>query len=324
MARLRSMFGGGLLFDTSAIIYTNLLYIFLMLIPLHLKEHAVYQKVTKGIFVITNLIAIVMNLMDTVYFQYTHRRTTASVFSEFKHEGNLGGIMGTELLNHWYLTLLAIAFGYALFKLYRKPEEVRIKSFPLYYAVHLFTFAAGIYLCVGGMRGGFTGMVRPITISNANKYVDRPIETGIVLNTPFSIYRTFGKKPFKVPAYFDKEKMEALYTPVHLPSDSAEFRPLNVVVFILESFSKENSGFLNREADNGTYQGFTPFLDSLMTEGLTFKYSFSNGMKSIDGMPSVLSGIPMFVEPFFLTPASLNTVSSIGGELSKKIGRAHV
>ena len=41
-------------------------------------------------------------------------------------------------------------------------------------------------------------------------------------------------------------------------------------------------------------------------------------MKSIDGMPSVLSGIPMFVEPFFLTPASLNTVSSIGGELKKK------
>lgn len=61
----------------------------------------------------TNLIVIIMNLMDTVYFQYTHRRTTASVFSEFKNEGNLGGIIGTELLNHWYLTLFAIAFGYA-------------------------------------------------------------------------------------------------------------------------------------------------------------------------------------------------------------------
>ena len=86
----------------------------------------------------------------------------------------------------------------------------------------------------------------------------------------------------------------------------------------LESFSKENSGFLNEELDNGTYKGYMPFLDSLMAEGLTFKYSFSNGMKSIDGMPSVLSGIPMFIEPFFLTPSSLNTVSSIGGELGKK------
>lgn len=133
----------------------------------------------------TNLIVIIMNLMDTVYFQYTHRRTTASVFSEFKNEGNLGGIIGTELLNHWYLTLFAIAFGYALFKLYRKPKPVKVERMPVYYAVHLLTLGLGVYLCIGGMRGGFTGMVRPITISNANKYVDRPMETGIVLNTPF-------------------------------------------------------------------------------------------------------------------------------------------
>ena len=275
--RIWRMFEGGFLFDTSAILYTNLLYIFLMLIPLHYKENVIYQKITKGIFVTTNLIVIIMNLMDTVYFQYTHRRTTASVFSEFKNEGNLGGIIGTELLNHWYLTLFAIAFGYALFKLYRKPKPVKVERMPVYYTVHLLTLGLGVYLCIGGMRGGFTGMVRPITISNANKYVDRP-----------------------------------------MPADSVQFRPLNVVVFILESFSKENSGFLNEELDNGTYKGYMPFLDSLMAEGLTFKYSFSNGMKSIDGMPSVLSGIPMFIEPFFLTPSSLNTVSSIGGELGKK------
>ena len=128
--RIWRMFEGGFLFDTSAILYTNLLYIFLMLIPLHYKENAVYQKIIKGIFVTTNLIVIIMNLMDTVYFQYTHRRTTASVFSEFKNEGNLGDIIGTELVNHWYLTLFAIAFGYALFKLYRKPKPVKVDRFP--------------------------------------------------------------------------------------------------------------------------------------------------------------------------------------------------
>lgn len=37
-------------------------------------------------------------------------------------------------------------------------------------------------------------------------------------------------------------------------------------------------------------------------------------------MPSVLSSIPSFVEPFFLTPASLNDVSSIAGELTKNKG----
>lgn len=316
--RLWKMFEGGLVFDTSAILYTNLLYILMMLIPFHYKEKTLYQKIAKIVFIITNLLAVIANLVDTVYFQYTHRRTTASVFSEFKNEGNLWEIFTTEIFSHWYLTLLAVLFGYVLFKLYRKPTSDKIVHMPVYYMVHLLTLGVGAYLCIGGMRGGFTGMVRPITISNANQYVDRPMETGIVLNTPFSIYRTIGKKPFPIPEYFDKNKLEAIYSPIHMPTDSTVFKPLNVVVFILESFGKENSGFLNEDLDNGNYKGFTPFLDSLMAKGLTYKYSFSNGMKSIDGMPSVLSGIPMFIEPFFLTPASLNTVSSIGGELKKK------
>lgn len=318
VGRLWKMFQGGFVFDTSAILYTNILYIVFMLIPLHYKQGKTYQLVAKWFFFIPNLLAVIMNLMDTVYFQYTSRRTTASVFSEFKHENNISGIIGTELLNHWYLTILAILIGVALFKLYAVPKKEKITHIPLYYTVHLLTFALSIYLCIGGMRGGFTGMVRPITISNANQYVDRPIETGIVLNTPFSIYRTFGKKAFVVPTYFEPRELEAHYSPLHQKADSAKFRPLNVVVLILESFSKENSGFLNQELDKGTYKGYTPFLDSLMTQGLTFKYAFANGKKSIDGMPSVLSGIPMFVEPFFLTPASLNNISSIGGELRKK------
>lgn len=316
--RILKMFEGGLLFDTSAILYTNILYIFLMLVPLHYKENENYQKVSKGIFIATNWIAIVMNLMDTVYFQYTHRRTTASVFNEFRRESNLEGIIGTELLNHWYLTLAAIAFGYILYKLYKRPKALKVNRYPLYYVTQLIILTIGVGLCIGGMRGGFTRMVRPITISNANVYVDRPIETGIVLNTPFSIYRTFDKKPFMMPQYFENGEIEAIYSPIHLPADSTTFRSLNVVVFILESFGKENSAFLNDDLDDGNYQGYTPFLDSIMNKGLTFKYSFANGSKSIDGMPSVLSGIPMFVEPFFLTPASLNTVSSIGGELKKK------
>ena len=134
------------------------------------------------------------------------------------------------------------------------------------------------------------------------------METGIVLNTPFSIFRTFGKTSFAIPQYFDKEDGSFAYRRCICLRIVCNSGPLNVVVFILESFSKENSGFLNEELDNGTYKGYMPFLDSLMAEGLTFKYSFSNGMKSIDGMPSVLSGIPMFIEPFFLT-CLLNTVS---------------
>jgi phosphoglycerol transferase MdoB-like AlkP superfamily enzyme len=170
-----------------------------------------------------------------------------------------------------------------------------------------------------GMRGGAEVGSRPITLSNANKYVNKGNETAIVLNTPFCIIRTIDKKVYSNPHYFDNEtEMSEIYSPLHNPSAQGEFKPLNVVIMILESFGKEYSGFFNKHLDNGTYAGYTPFLDSLYAEGLTFEYSYSNGRKSIDAMPSILSSIPMFIEPFILTPYSTNDISSIANVLKRK------
>lgn len=320
-SRLTRMFQGGLAFDTTAILYGNALYIVLALFPLHWKENRKYQKVLQWLFVVVNILMVIINFVDTAYFPYTGRRTTMSVFAEFSHETNLAGIFGIELLHHWYLVILTALMGYGLYKLYRPAQTRLCGSLPTYYISGILILILSIPLCVGGMRGGLKRDIRPITISNANQYVDRPIETGIVLNTPFSLMRTLGKKPFITPDYFSKaeeKEMISLYTPIHMPTDSVPFKKKNVVVMVLESFGKEYFGSLNKELEGGTYKGYTPFLDSLITKSLTFKYSFANGRKSIDGLPSVLSGIPRFVEPFFLTPASLNELTSVGGELKKK------
>ena len=82
---LLRLFRGGLVFDTPAIIYTNALYIVLMLFPLHLKETAGYHRFCKWLFVIVNALALVINLCDSAYFPYTLRRTTTSVFREFSN-----------------------------------------------------------------------------------------------------------------------------------------------------------------------------------------------------------------------------------------------
>jgi phosphoglycerol transferase MdoB-like AlkP superfamily enzyme len=175
------------------------------------------------------------------------------------------------------------------------------------------------YYAIIGIRGGFGTYTRPITISNANKYVNNGTETAIVLNTPFCLLRTVNKKVFVNPHYFhDETAMTALYSPLHNPAPDEEFKPLNVVVIIVESLGKESTGFFNQHLEGGTYRGFTPFLDSLFTEGLTFKYSYGNGIKSIDAMPSVLSSIPMFIEPFILTSYSTNDISSLADVLKQK------
>lgn len=317
-----SLFRAGIIFDTTAILYSNALFILLFLFPLHWKETPVFYKVVRWLFTTVNTFFLITNLIDCVYFRFTGRRTTMTVLQEFSHEGEgkLTSIFLDEFATYWYLVLLAAALFYALYKLYRAPRVFPVKQKLAYYAVQLVALLIAIPFTVFGMRGGMTTATRPITLSNANQYVDRPLDAGLVLNTPFSLFRTLGKTTFVNPGYLSEKEAEAVYTPIHLPSDSVVFRPMNVVVIIWEGFSKQHVGSLNPQLENGTYKGYTPFIDSLLTKSLTFQYSYSNGRKSIDGMPSVLSSIPSFVEPFFLTPSALNDVSSIAGELTRHKG----
>lgn len=312
------------MFDTSALLYINALYLLLMLLPLHLKENISYHRVVRTVYLLFNGIGIFANLADAVYFPYTGRRTTATLFSEFSNENNLSSILGTEVLNHWYLIVLFILMIWSMYKLYCFPIALGKNSkvtFPLfpYYIGNTLLLAIMAGLSVAGMRGGFTTAVRPITISNANQYVNRPAEAAIVLNTPFSIFRTLSKKTFIEPEYFDSiEDAEKIFSPEHYPTDTLEFVPRNVVVIIGESLGREYIGALNDLGQCKKDVSYTPFLDSICRHAFTTDWSFCNGRKSIDGMPSILSGIPMFVEPFFLTPASLNDVGGLARSLSDK------
>ena len=319
---LMEMLGGGLVFDTAAILVTNSLYIVILLLT-------PWRRLAQWVYVVINAVALAVNLADCVYFRFTMRRTTTTVFNEFQNENNLAGVIGTEMVNHWYLVLLFIILVYAMWKLYRSPgKAVPVGKWWVWYPSQVLLLAACAPFVVAGIRGGFATAVRPITISNANQYVDRPIEAALVLNTPFSIYRTIGKDVFVVPNYFSDEKtLASIYTPIHTPNDSLagansslytlhSSLKKNVVVLIVESFGREYIGALNETLENGQYKGYTPHVDSLVSHSTTFRYSFCNGRKSIDGMPSILSSIPMFVEPFFLTPASMNQVSGIASLLA--------
>lgn len=317
-------FWGGYIFDRSAITYTNSLYIVMMLFPLWIKERRGYHLLCKWVFVIVNTLTLVINLCDAVYFPYTLRRTTTSVFREFSNENNLLDVFWGELWGHWYLLLLAIAVVWLMWKLYLIP-----RTHHTYYAtlgsrigfgvVQLLLLLAITPLAIGACRGGLESGIRPITVNNANQYVNRPTECAIVLNTPFALIRTIGKDVFEVPPYFENlEAAERVFSPIHRPVSTHPFQKKNVVVLIVESFGREYIGALNKDLENGNYKGYTPHVDKLIQQSATYQYSYCNGRKSIDGMPSVLCGIPMFKEPFVLSPASMNNYTSMAGLLGKE------
>ena len=81
-SHLMEMLGGGVVFDTSAILVTNIPYIVLMLLPWHRKENKSYKQVCKWVFIIINGLALAINLCDAVYFRYMINPTLSNLNSD--------------------------------------------------------------------------------------------------------------------------------------------------------------------------------------------------------------------------------------------------
>jgi len=316
---------GGLVFDTTAVLYTNSLYFLLFLLPFAYRFNVVFQTAMKYLYLITNGLALLANCADFIYFQFGFRRTTASIFSEFKHESNLGALMPKFIVGYWYVVVIWIALLAVLYFTYGS-SALRRSRIPSTRHSKVLSMVGGTLLLiifstlmVGGLRGDFKHSTRPITLSNAGQYIKEPLEANIVLNTPFAIYRTLSKQALEREDYFgSEEELNKVYTPVHVPEVSEPFKSQNVVILILESFGCEYTKSYGHHLDNGTYEGYTPFLDSIISNGRMYLQSFSNGRKSIDAMPSVLTSIPMMVEPFLLTSYSGNKLNSIASILNEE------
>lgn len=301
---------GALKFDTASVVYADGVFILLSLLPLHVRDKRWYQGVLYGYYMVVNTLLIVcVNLADAVYFRYTQKRFTADEFF-FADNANSLQLVGKFLAENWQLVLVAALLVVLLAKGYGRCIRPRsLLSGWAYYLASTAVFVVAAGLCIAGMRGGFTRMTRPITLSNATLYTPDSGRANLILSNPFCILRTVGSAgSVRYVKYFTPEELPEYFTPVHTPPDSAavDLSGRNVVIFILESMSAEHSAYLRPDlyADRET-KGFTPFLDSLMREGLTFRQMYANGTRSIQAMPSVLGSIPSFKTPFVLMPQSL-------------------
>ena len=313
-AHLLEMIMGGWRFDLTALLYLNSLYILLILlpIPIQIRNNKHYIRITNYSFYIPNIIGLIANCMDMVYVRFTDRRTTCTLFTEFQNDGNLVQIILQAAGQYWYVTLFGISIIALLIIASRKTWQIKTPSSTwMYYVTNSVLMVVSIYFVVIGIRGGFGKYTRPITISNAMQYANSPQETAILLNTPFSLMKSLENTTYVHPQYFTDDEAETIFSPIHIDEieENERLGKTNIVIVILESFSKEYIGFYNQHIDG--YQGYTPFLDSLLAHSVTYTHSFASGRKSIDAMPSVLSSIPMLIEPYIVTPYSTNAVSSL-------------
>ena len=315
---LREILAGGVRFDLTAVLYLSSLYILLMLLPLpaRWRESKVCQRISVWVLLVPNILGLIVNTIDIVYIRFSDRRTTCTFFTEFANDDNLFGIFAQGVCQFWYVTLVGVAVIAVLIVCSRKTYSLPAVSSVFYYVCETLIMLVTAYFVVIGIRGGFGKYTRPITLSNALQYTNTPRESALVLNTPFSLMKSLENTTYVDPAYFSADELPEQMSPVHKADSSRVVRTENVVVLILESFSKEYIGFYNQDIEG--YSGYTPFLDSLLAQSVTYEYSYASGRKSIDAMPSVLSSIPMLIEPYIVTPYSTNAVSSIADCLKRK------
>jgi len=310
----------GIRFDVAAVLIFNIPFILMNSIPLRFRYNRIYQRFANAWFYIFNIIALMGNLIDTVYFRFTLKRTTADIFQYLGVGGDFNKLIPQFLIDFWYIQVTWMVFIALLIFLATRFSPLASGSKSRqggvqFYVINAILFLFTMSITVIGIRGGL--QLRPISLVTAGKYTTAK-NVPLLLNTPFALAKTFTHEVLKPVSYFKKEKeLVKIYTPVH-KGQTKGFRKYNVMILILESFSSEHIGSLNHSLENGRYQGFTPFLDSLIRQGYYFD-AFANGKTSIQGIPAILSGIPSLMnESFIQSNYAAGKFSSIAGLLKPK------
>ncbi|HEY0092640.1 MAG TPA: LTA synthase family protein, partial [Flavobacterium sp.] len=96
----------GLVFDTTAILYINSLFILLSILPLVVNTRSWYQKVLLWLYFVTNLLAYATNFIDFIYYRFNFGRSTIAITDSIAHESNKMLLFLNFAKNYWHVFLL--------------------------------------------------------------------------------------------------------------------------------------------------------------------------------------------------------------------------
>jgi phosphoglycerol transferase MdoB-like AlkP superfamily enzyme len=316
----------GLRFDLSTLCIIASPFIFFNTLPFRFRTLTVYQTVNDVFLYTLFIIAMSGNFIDVIYFRFTGKRMTGDIFRYLGAGDDYRSLIPHFLHDFWQPLVLWVALSLLavfLASRFRVRAEPPPRSRFIYLVSNTFLFLIFAFFTVIGIRGGF--QLRPISIITSGKYTEAQY-TSLVLNTPFTVVKSSTQLKLQHAGYFsDESSLDKVYTPFHSATwhpdtiaATEEHHGYNVVVIILESFSSEYIGAFNKGLDNGHYQGYTPFLDSII--GVSMSYNgFANGKKSIEAIPAILAGIPVLMNDSYITSSYAgNRINSLASLLKEQ------
>ncbi|MBY0386074.1 sulfatase-like hydrolase/transferase [bacterium] len=313
ISSLLQSFFSGLRFDISAILTINAFFLLcVFFVPQSLFRKPNYFYFLKWVFLFLNAPFVIANLIDCEYYKFTGNRMNLQVLflrREAFHQ------LDQFFINYLAVAVVAVGFLLGLYYFFPKlnTTQIKIESWRRQAVKMIFSFVLLVPCLVFGIRGGFQPKpLQPIHAYSLSGVTDLGVLT---LNSTFTILKTRKINTVKPVYYFaDSKDVFKQLKPNQLSRKPAAHKPQNVVILVLESFGTEFWG----AANNG--KGFTPFLDSLATQGLFFKNNYANGRRSIDALPAILFGVPSFMNmPIVKTNYYANQWNGLG-HIAKKNG----
>ena len=248
-----------------------------------------------------------MNLIDTIYYRFTLKRSTWDIFNFVSTGDDTISLIPQFLKDFWYMVVIWIM----LFVIIRHFNKRYFAEFPIHIKKGmLFSLVAAGLLLIAA-RGGW--QLRPLHVIDASRYTNGQ-NVPLVLSTPFSLMKTYNSEKLKPAEYYPTlEKAEQVFSPLVTLEEDSNAVNRNVVILIMESFSREYIGYFQNEGN------YTPFLDSLMKHSMVFEQAYANGKRSIEALPAIFAGLPNLMnEAYRTSPYAGNKFTSLAQILKER------
>ena len=113
----------GFRFDIHTLIIFNIPLIIGYGIPLKIKHKNNYKKVIDCIFIISNSMAIALNLIDVIYYRYLDKRMTSELFTFIKgSDENQASLIMSFVSDFWYMILILFIFYFVIIFIKKKTK----------------------------------------------------------------------------------------------------------------------------------------------------------------------------------------------------------
>ncbi len=280
----------GLRFDNAIFFILNALPLLLLFLPIKQRWYATGVDV---LLHLTFIYAVISLLSGFVYFGIAQKHPTIElrlIFSDFRE------VFFMALKSYWYVLLSYVAIVFLGWKLWRwlfKPLPATLSWRNSLVCVPLL-----LLITVISIRGGLQSRpLRPsMAFQNENMFLGN-----LALNSVYtSVTALFHKDRLPVPRRLSDELITGVWRRLLANNEkplSAEYplwrtsqgngdKKLNVVVFIMESWSAADVGALGGRGD------VTPYFDRIAAEGLLFTEAYATNTRSIESLPSIISSIP--------------------------------